>query len=99
MTLGTVAKLMIQGNAIRPDRAKMNQLFSHRHFDMRFMGAAKLPCRRPATTTTRRPHTKFPLIIPLGLLRSPRLICQHTQNTRKTVTGENEPSAWPASSE
>src|SRR5260370_12673721 len=47
---------------IRPDKANSSQLFSQRHADIRFMGAAKLPWRIPARTTTASPHTTLPLI-------------------------------------
>jgi hypothetical protein len=52
-----VAKLITQGKTISPDSAKINQLFSHRHPGMSFIGAAKLPFRIPASVTTPIPDS------------------------------------------
>src|ERR1700691_4214158 len=93
MRFGTVAKSTVQGKMIRPENAKSNQLFSQCHADIRFMGAAKLPWRRPAITTTTSPPAQFhPLFppMPLGLL---------TKRERKGVRGENEPSVQSSSRE
>jgi hypothetical protein len=47
-----------------PVKQKINQVFSQRQADMRFVGAAKLPFRSPPMTTTAIPQ-------PIGLLMNP----------------------------
>src|SRR5579864_3861906 len=85
-TFGTVAKLIIQGNTTSPETAKISQLFSHRHPVIRFIGAAKLPLRMPASTTTASPERTFPL------MGSYRLNNGTAQILFGTASGENEPS-------
>src|SRR5579864_7934436 len=85
-TFGTVAKLIIQGNTTSPETAKISQLFSHRHPVIRFIGAAKLPLRMPASTTTASPERTFPL------MGSYRWNNGNGINLFGTASGENEPS-------
>src|ERR1700745_3741813 len=57
-----VASVMIHGKMIRPVTAKISQLFSQRHAGIRFIGAAKLPFKRPASTTRLNPTTACSVI-------------------------------------
>src|ERR1700694_3277503 len=64
--LGTKKRVMIQLKTIMPNRENVAHVCSHSHLRTSVMGRMKVPCNKPASSTSRKPRSKGIGVIVVG---------------------------------
>src|SRR3979411_1075041 len=64
--LGTKRRVMIQLKTIMPSRENVAHVCSHSHLRTRVMGRMKVPCSKPASSTSRKPRSNGIVVIVVG---------------------------------
>src|ERR1700693_3799873 len=64
--LGTKKRVMIQLKTIMPSRENVAHVCSHDHLRTRVIGRMKVPCSKPASSTSRKPSSNGIEVIVAG---------------------------------
>src|SRR6266853_6789725 len=77
--LGTSRSIMIQLKTIMPSSENVAHVCSHAHLRTRVMGRMKVPCSKPASSTSRKPRSNGIVVIVVGpnCLRTKQVVSFH----------------------